>query len=328
MAPSDPDLHRAISMKPIPFRAESPSRAGPSTPAPAKTSAYEPTNALKGNPDPVSRPAFARVDSLTDVENQRLPSYTPENDPYHLSALLKTPEQLSQIRPNSSRKRQIECSPLAQVQYTRRLRGFYEAQNENIERLLKPVADHRREAKEEAGADAFQYKVAVYASFAANLCLAVLQLYGAISSGSLSLFTTTADAVFDPLSNITLILCNRAVNRVDGRKYPSGKARIETAGNICFCFLMCSVSFILIVLSARDIAAGSDAETTPFHLASVVAVGTAFVVKFALFLYCWALRNKYSQIRILWEDHRNDLFINGYVITNSRLHYPHFNIPR
>jgi divalent metal cation (Fe/Co/Zn/Cd) transporter len=269
----------------------------------------------------VARPVYTRAtDSDHDTEAQRSPSYTPENDPYHLAASLKTPEQITAIRSNSSRKRENNaCAPLTQVTHARRLQHFYESQNENIERLLKPVDDHRREAKEEAGADAFQYKVAVYASFAANICLAVLQLYGAIASGSLSLFTTCADAVFDPLSNVTLILCNRAVNRVDGRKYPSGKARIETAGNICFCFLMCSVSFILIVLSARSIAVGSSEETTEFHLPSVIAVATAFCVKLSLFLYCFALRNKYSQIRILWEDHRNDLFINGFGVMTSIL---------
>ena len=35
-------------------------------------------------------------------------------------------------------------------------------------------------------------------------------------------------------------------------------------------------------------------------------------VKFALFLYCWGLRSKSSQVYVLWEDHRNDLFINGF----------------
>lgn len=199
----------------------------------------------------------------------------------------------------------------------RKLKGFYESQNENIERLLKPVEDHSREALEEAGADHLKFKIAVHGSFAANVILAGLQLYGAIASGSLSLFTTMADALFDPLSNITLILCARAVKRVDPRKFPSGKARIETAGNICFCFLMCSVSFILIVLSARELAEGSATETTPFHFPSVIAVAIAFATKFCLFLYCWALRNKYSQIRILWEDHRNDLFINGFGVLTS-----------
>jgi divalent metal cation (Fe/Co/Zn/Cd) transporter len=36
-------------------------------------------------------------------------------------------------------------------------------------------------------------------------------------------------------------------------------------------------------------------------------------------MYCWALRNTYSQIRILWEDHRNDLFINGVGLMTSVL---------
>lgn len=47
------------------------------------------------------------------------------------------------------------------------------------------------------------------------------------------------------------------------------------------------------------------------QLTSTIAVAVAWFVKFGLFLYCYSLRNTYSQIRILWEDHRNDLFING-----------------
>jgi hypothetical protein len=35
-------------------------------------------------------------------------------------------------------------------------------------------------------------------------------------------------------------------------------------------------------------------------------------VKLILFLYCWGLRHKSSQVHVLWEDHRNDLFINGF----------------
>lgn len=126
-----------------------------------------------------------------------------------------------------------------------------------------------------------------------------------------------ADAIFDPMSNLTLLLCNKAVNRVDPRKFPAGKARLETAGNICFCFLMTAVSFILIAFSIRELAVGSQNETQSFHLPSVIAVSVAFVTKLALFLYCWALRNQVSQIRILWEDHRNDLFINGFGILTS-----------
>ena len=316
---SDPDLHRAISLRPSPFHAhpelstrttQLPAGVLPVLPLPqtkpgaSSSTAYE----VNESHDPVSRPAHARNTSeAEDVEGQALSSY-PENDPLDLTSRIKSATQLDAMQANTSRRRQGVkdrfCAPVAQTKdavQLRKVRGFYEGQNEAIERMLKPVDDHRREAKEEAGADNLQYKIAVYGSFAANVLLAGLQMYGAVSSGSLSLFTTTADAVFDPLANATLLLCNRAVNRVDPRKFPAGKARIETAGNICFCFLMCSVSFILIVLSIMELVRGSDSSVKTFHLPAVLAVCVAFATKLALFMYCWSLTNKYSSVRILWE---------------------------
>jgi cation diffusion facilitator family transporter len=199
----------------------------------------------------------------------------------------------------------------------RRVTSFYEAQNETIERLLKSVEEHRAEARQEQGDDQLKYRIAVWGSFGANVVLAILQLYGAISSGSLSLFTTMADAIFDPMSNVTLILTNRAVRRVDPSRFPSGKARLETVGNIVFCFLMTAVSFILIAFSIRELVQRDDGELNGFHLPSVIAVAVAFCTKLALFFYTWSIKDKYSQISILWQDHRNDLLINGFGLLTS-----------
>jgi divalent metal cation (Fe/Co/Zn/Cd) transporter len=77
------------------------------------------------------------------------------------------------------------------------------------------------------------------------------------------------------------------------------------------------VSFILIAFSIRELVEGNQNETNSFHLPSVIAVATAFTTKLGLFLYCWALKDKYSQIDILWQDHRNDLLINGFGILTS-----------
>lgn len=268
--------------------------------------------------DPISR---HRTASAFDTESQS-PSYTSSADPLHLGRRLKSQIELDRITANTARKRHAAtyCNPMQLTGKTSpsKVTTFYETQNTQIERLLKPVHEHVREARETQDSTQLKYKIAVYGSFAANLCLAVLQLYGAIASGSLSLFTTMADAIFDPLSNVTLILCNKAVAHVNPHRFPAGKARIETAGNIVFCFLMTAVSFILIAFSARELATHpKNSETTAFHLPSVVAVSVAFCTKLALFLYCWALRNQYSQIRILWEDHRNDLFINGFGVLTS-----------
>ena len=254
-----------------------------------------------------------------DVEN-RPPDYSRENDPYQLSSKLKTGSEIDLIRANTSRKRDgfgpVTLNHAAQK--AKKLQDFYENQNDSIHRWLKPVDEHIRSAKEFDGENHLKYQIAVKGSFAANLILAVLQIYAAVSSGgSLSLFTTMADAIFDPLSNVTLIVSNRAVRRVDPRRFPSGKARIETAGNIVFCFLMTAVSCIIIVLSLLELKSPPENETKELHLPSVIVVGLAATTKLALFCYCWTLRNVYSQIRILWEDHRNDLLINGFGLLTS-----------
>ncbi|KAG0633974.1 hypothetical protein HOY80DRAFT_895677 [Tuber brumale] len=277
------------------------------------------------------------------VELHSLPAATPNSpadpenlptvsDPFSLSSGLKTSEEIHNLtarhrtprwkRPraeqtlggssttgaNNQRKQKVDVKGIHE---------FYQSQNQSIQQLLKPVEEHRREAKDEKGDTRIRYLIAVNGSFAANIILAVLQLYGALSSGSLSLFATMADSIFDPFSNLLLILSHRAINKVDPNRFPSGKARIENAGNIVFCFLMCGVSLILIVVSIQELATHKAEDELKFHLPSIIAVAVAFVTKLTLFLYCWGLRNIYSQVRIIWEDHRNDLLINGFGILTS-----------
>ena len=60
--------------------------------------------------------------------------------------------------------------------------------------------------------------------------LAILQLYAALSSLSLSIFGTACDSVFDPLANFVLLYCHKKAEHVDYRKYPSGGSKFETIG--------------------------------------------------------------------------------------------------
>jgi hypothetical protein len=96
-------------------------------------------------------------------------------------------------------------------------------------------------------------------------------------------------------------------------------------------FRMGSVNFIVIVESARSLITKRNDDLKDFHLPSIIAVAAALsnipllhshrhgllsshypVVKFILFIYCYSLRNKSSQVHVLWEDHRNDLWINTF----------------
>ncbi|KAJ4145640.1 hypothetical protein LMH87_004484 [Akanthomyces muscarius] len=283
----------------------------------ASSTAVE-TEPPTGGDDAVERhPSHA-----TDVESQvtvgrtsRFPRVAAESDPFGLSSSYKTDSDLEQIKANSSRKRDGgKLNPAPKLD-ARKVRGFYQNQNAAIERMLKSVEEHVAEARQEQGDDQLKFRIAIWGSFAANIILAILQLYAAISSGSLSLITSMADAVFDPLSNLTLILSNRAIKRVDPRRFPAGKARLETVGNILFCMLMTSVSFIIIAFAVQQLI--TKDEEKEFHIPSVISVCVAFATKFSLFLYCWGLKDKYSQVNILWQDHRNDLAVNAVAILTS-----------
>lgn len=253
---------------------------------------------------------FAVTTSGVDPESRS--TYSSEtNDPYGLSDCIKSESDIGRIESNTARKRKHTFSGR---RHHRDLQEFYRSQNDKIRSLLKSVDEHEREARQAQGDTNLRYQIAVKGSLAANIVLAALQLFAAVTSGSLSLFTTAADSVFDPLSGLMLMLSHRAVKKVDPLKYPSGRARISTSGNIVFSFVMFSVSLVLIVMSARELAQGSDQEVKKFHIPSVIAVSIAFFTKVFLFFYCWSIKHLYSQVEILWRDHRNDLPVNGFGI--------------
>ena len=76
----------------------------------------------------------------------------------------------------------------------KKIAEFYTSQNEHIEDMLKPLSTLSAEGEQDEKDNALKVKLAVNISFGANICLAILQLYAAISSGSLALFATSVDA--------------------------------------------------------------------------------------------------------------------------------------
>ncbi|PWN44525.1 hypothetical protein IE81DRAFT_364798 [Ceraceosorus guamensis] len=196
----------------------------------------------------------------------------------------------------------------------KRMREFYDEQNLHIERLLKPMHQHASEDAEEMASVGRSVKFLIYINIAANFVLAGLQLFAAISSGSLSLFATAADSVFDPFANIFLNWLHRKSERLDERKWPSGGSRITNAGNIAYSCIMLSVSLILIVESIRDIATHKAGEENDLYIPSLVAVGVAFATKLTLAVVNYGLRKYSSQLEMLYVDCRNDLWINGFGI--------------
>ncbi|KAF7307230.1 Metal tolerance protein 3 [Mycena indigotica] len=237
----------------------------------------------------------------TNVDPERLGANT-EVDPFHFKGAFKSSQEIDALR---KRKR------------GRRLAAYHATQNNLINSLLKSMEAHTEDARIDEAAARLPVKIAVWASLIANLCLCILQLYAAISSLSLSLLATAIDAVFDIGSNILLFWLHRKAENLDSTEWPVGGARLETIGNIVYGFLMGSVNLVVIVESAQSLITKTNNDLKQFHLPSILAVAAALAVKLLLFLYCFSLRNKSSQVRVLWEDHRNDLWINTFGILMS-----------
>ncbi|KAM5535879.1 hypothetical protein V8D89_010497 [Ganoderma adspersum] len=242
-------------------------------------------------------------DLLQQLDNvERAPGPKPAQDPFKFREALKSHEQLSEFRKRRKGKS---------------LERYHKRQNDLINDLLKTMEEHTTEARVEEEASRLPVRIAVWASLLANLSLCVLQMYAAISSLSLSLLATGIDSVFDIGSNVLLFWLHKKADALDMNKWPVGGSRLETIGNIVYGFLMGSVNLVVIVESARSLITHGDGETNEFHIPSLIAVAAALGVKFLLFLYCFGYRNTSSQVRMLWEDHRNDLFINGFGLLMS-----------
>ncbi|KJA28569.1 hypothetical protein HYPSUDRAFT_34003 [Hypholoma sublateritium FD-334 SS-4] len=245
-----------------------------------------------------------QAESHTDVERASGSTALIPADPFQIRDGIVTDEELAGLRNRKKGKAVAK---------------YQSQQNNLISALLKPMDEHSEDAKAEEDAARLPVKIAIYSSLICNFALCVLQLYAAVSSVSLSLLATGIDSVFDIGSNILLFWLHRKAAGLDNNKWPVGGARLETIGNIVYAFLMGSVNLVVIVESARTLIDKKGDKLAPFHLPSIIAVGAALGVKFLLFLYSYSLRNKSSQVKVLWQDHRNDLWINGFGILMSCL---------
>ncbi|KAF6813848.1 cation efflux family protein [Colletotrichum sojae] len=196
----------------------------------------------------------------------------------------------------------------------RKLSKFYTRQNELIDQFLGAEDEEAQQIDEDARMGP-KIKFAVNASFTVNFCLFVIQLYAAVSTGSLSLFATAADAFMDLVSSFVMLITSRLAARPSIYKYPVGRTRIETIGIILFCALMTTVAIQLLVESGRALGEGQR-KSEELHIVPIVIVGVAIFAKGSLMVYCFAYR-KYPSVHVFFIDHRNDIAVNSFGLIMS-----------
>ncbi|KIM31755.1 hypothetical protein M408DRAFT_327197 [Serendipita vermifera MAFF 305830] len=271
---------------------------------------YVPSHGMRhrlGNTDDDDLTSRAGPSNKNDVELQPTSAYSTaissSLDPYSLKAGLKTDGDLQNLKKSKKKK----------------AGAYYEKQNELIGDLLRPLEEHVENARAAERANRLPVKIALYGSLGANIALSALQLYAAITSLSLSILATAIDSVFDPLGNGLLWYLHRKSKRLDNNKWPVGGERLTTIGNIAYGSVMAAINLVVCVESVRTFIShkDEDGETNQIVIPALVSVSAALGVKIILFCYCFLYRKHSTQVEMLYQDHRNDLFVNTFGILMS-----------
>ncbi|KAK6070348.1 cation efflux family protein [Seiridium cupressi] len=203
----------------------------------------------------------------------------------------------------------------------REMRKFYARQNDLIDQYLGSN-DEERVSGEESDRVGPKIKFAINASFTVNFCLFVIQLYAAITTGSLSLFATAADAFMDLVSSCVMLATSCMASKPKLHKFPVGRTRMETIGVILFCALMTTVAIELLVStlafdaakldtyqgavqieSGRTLGSGHSESGEQLNIAPLICVCVAIAAKFSLMCaICIALLILFSWVSNAFEQ--------------------------
>ncbi|KAF7874360.1 hypothetical protein EAF04_003032 [Stromatinia cepivora] len=262
----------------------------------SSSEALSPTPTVLTSPLPNITPIMS-YDSLETAYNA---------DPYSLLNSKKEDVSIATLRtqhPDQKRTRNVK-----------KIKSFYNKQNALIDAYL--ASNNEEAAEVEDGIqNGGKIKFAIYASSTVNFGLFIIQVFAAVSTGSLALFATAADAFMDLVSSIVMLITSRIAAKPNITKFPVGRKRVETVGIILFCALMTTVSVELIIESARSLADGPK-ENETLKTIPLVCVGVAIFSKAVLFVYCFTLR-RYPTCAIFMLDHRNDIVVNSFGLIMS-----------
>ncbi|KAH7305696.1 cation diffusion facilitator 1 [Rhexocercosporidium sp. MPI-PUGE-AT-0058] len=227
------------------------------------------------------------------------------DDPYMLKGY---------IRDTVQTKFTQQVVPTRACRKQRKVKKYYNRQNALIDAYLGSGEEEQFEI-DDALKNGGKVKFAVNASFVCNFCLFIIQMYAAVSTGSLSLFATAADAFMDLVSSIIMLITSRLAAKPNVQKFPVGRKRVETVGIILFCALMTTVSVQLIIESVRSLVRGPH-DSEALHIIPIAFVCIAIFAKGCLFVYCFILR-RYPAAGIFMIDHRNDIAVNVFGLIMS-----------
>ena len=182
---------------------------------------------------------------------------------------------------------------------------------------LRGRTDEMQETSEDedGGDDSRAERLAVSASFSANVVLFAAKVVAALMTGSMVVLVSTLDSALDLLSGGILFVTAVMARKSDPLKYPLGKARMEPLGIVVFSTLM-GMSSLLVLVEALKILLEAErpaSESTDVALSTALILGGVVIMKAGLWVWCskvQSLRGS-ATVAAYSDDHRNDAISNA-----------------
>eukprot|EP01116_Phalansterium_solitarium_P024120 TRINITY_DN8737_c0_g1_i2.p1 TRINITY_DN8737_c0_g1~~TRINITY_DN8737_c0_g1_i2.p1 ORF type:complete len:422 (-),score=175.42 TRINITY_DN8737_c0_g1_i2:494-1666(-) len=192
----------------------------------------------------------------------------------------------------------------------RRVGTFYKQQNRLIQSFVVldeifHTNDDAEESKREN--DELKIKIAIYLTIGINLGILSLQMWNAISSGSMAILAAMLDSLLDLMSGIVIFGTTYLVKRINPYKYPAGRSRLEPLGIVILAAIMGTGMLQVVQTSAQTLASG-DIEIS-LGIQQYVVVAANVALKIGLWIFCWTVKGSPS-VDALRDDHRNDIIMN------------------
>ncbi|ETL97453.1 hypothetical protein, variant [Phytophthora nicotianae] len=193
--------------------------------------------------------------------------------------------------------------------------------------LLKKEADVEEQRLASPSNAILRVQVAINASLAANVALAIVKIYAAFTSGSLAVLSSLVDSILDLTSQALFWYSDKRMH-TPSVKYPAGRRRLEPIAVIISATLMGMAAIEVIQQSVEALVKGFKGHQRELDFSSftMIVLLVAIVIKLLLWHICTKIASHSPSADALAQDHRNDVFSNSVAVAAAFAAHWHSNL--
>ncbi|KAF1778969.1 Cation efflux protein, cytoplasmic domain [Phytophthora cactorum] len=184
--------------------------------------------------------------------------------------------------------------------------------------LLKKEADVEEQRLVSPSGATLRVQVAINASLAANVALAIVKIYAAFTSGSLAVLSSLVDSILDLTSQALFWYSDKRMH-TPSVKYPAGRRRLEPIAVIISATLMGMAAIEVIQQSVETLVKGFKGHQRELDI-------SFFTMILLLWYVCAKIASHSPSADALAQDHRNDVFSNSVAIAAAFAAHSHSNL--